>query len=178
MLRPIPVVLTPYDPAWPKMAADESARLDALGSTLVTVHHIGSTSVPDLSAKPIIDLMPLVTTLDELDRKRSLMEALGYSWHGEFGIIGRRYCALSSEDGNRIAQLHFFAVDSPQITRHIAFRDYLRAHPHVACAYEKEKQRARDLHPNDSRAYTDEKNAWIRRVEADALVWYAHEPLQ
>jgi len=172
---PIPVFLTPYNSAWPKMAAEHAERLQALGSTLVAVHHIGSTSVPGLAAKPIIDLMPLVTSLDDLDRKRSRVEALGYSWYGELGITGRRYCPLSDKGGNRITQLHFFAADSPQVARHLAFRDYLRTHPEVAHAYEKEKRRARDLYPNDSYAYTDEKDAWIRRTEADALVWYSQQ---
>ena len=112
MPPPIPVFLATYNPAWPKIAADYAARLRTLGSTLVTVHHIGSTSVPGLAAKPIIDLMPLVTTLDDLDRKRSRVEALGYSWHGELGITGRRYCALSDEGGNRIAQLHILVANS------------------------------------------------------------------
>jgi GrpB-like predicted nucleotidyltransferase (UPF0157 family) len=175
MPPPIPVSLAPYDPVWPKRAADHAAHLHALGSTLVAVHHIGSTSVPGLAAKPIIDLMPLVTNLDDLDRKRSLVEALGYSWHGELGITERRYCALADDKGNRIAQLHFFAAGSPQATRHVAFRDYLRAHPEVAHAYEQEKRRVCNLYPNDSHAYTDEKEPWIRQTEARALVWFADQ---
>lgn len=177
MPPPIPVFLAPYNSAWPKRAADHAVRLRTLGSTLVAVHHIGSTSVPGLAAKPVIDLMPLVTALDDLDRKRSRVEALGYSWHGELGITGRRYCALSDEGGVRIAQLHIFAVDSPHIERHLAFRDYLRTHPEAAHAYEEEKRRARDLHPNDSHLYSDEKGAWIQRTEADALVWFAEQRL-
>jgi GrpB-like predicted nucleotidyltransferase (UPF0157 family) len=117
--------------------------------------------------------MPLVTGLADLDRERRRVEELGYQWHGELGISGRRYCTLSGAAGIRIAQLHFFAADSPQVERHIAFRDYLRAHPDAAGAYEKEKRRARDLHPNDSHAYTDEKDAWIRDTEAKALLWFA-----
>jgi GrpB-like predicted nucleotidyltransferase (UPF0157 family) len=79
---------------------------------------------------------------------------------------------LSDEGGVRIAQLHIFAADSPDVVQHLAFRDYLRAHREVAHAYEEEKRRARDLHLNDSHAYTDEKDAWIRRIEADALSWF------
>src|ERR1700674_4953477 len=125
MPPPIPVFLAPYNPEWPQMAASHAERLWVLGSTLVTVHHIGSTSVPGLAAKPIIDLMPLVTDLADLDRERRCVEALGYDWHGEFGISGRRYCTLSDEAGARIVQLHFFSADSPQVERYIAFRDYL-----------------------------------------------------
>jgi GrpB-like predicted nucleotidyltransferase (UPF0157 family) len=157
------------------MAVSYSERLRVLGSILVTVHHIGSTSVPGLAAKPIIDLMPLVTDLAELDRERRCVEALGYNWHGELGISGRRYYTLSDKVGIRIVQLHFFNADSSQVERHIAFRDYLRAHPDTASAYEKEKRRARDLHSNDSHAYTDEKAAWIRDTEAKALIWIAEQ---
>ena len=173
MPSPIPVILVDYDADWPLLAADYAQRLHVLGPTLVIVHHIGSTSVPGLAAKPIIDLMPLVTGLAALDRDRPLIEALGYLWRGEFGIPERRYCALSDQAGTRRVQLHFFAADSPQVTRHLAFRDYLRAHPAIAQAYETEKRRARALHPDDSYAYTDEKAAWIRRTEAFALAWAA-----
>jgi GrpB-like predicted nucleotidyltransferase (UPF0157 family) len=173
MPPPIPVILMPYDPAWPGMAAQFAAGLGDLGSTLLAVHHIGSTSVPGLAAKPIIDLMPVVSGLDELDRKRSLVEALGYCWHGEYGISERRYCTLSDESGRRIAQVHFFTAGSRHVRRHLAFRDYLRAHPDERRAYEDEKRRARDLFPDDSYAYGGEKAAWIDSAERRALAWFA-----
>ena len=173
MLRPFPVILAEYNPAWPLMAASHGERLRVLGAALVRVHHIGSTAVPNLAAKPIIDLMPLVTSLNDLDRQRQTVEALSYDWHGEYGISGRRYCTLNDGAGRRIVQLHFFAAGSPDAGRHLAFRDFLRAHPDAASAYEVEKRRARDLHPDDSYAYTDEKAAWIRKTEATAILWYA-----
>jgi len=172
MPPPIPVVLAEYDTKWPERAAELSGRLRVLGSTLLGVEHIGSTAVPGMAAKAIIDLMPLVSTLTDLDRERSRVEALGYEWHGELGIQGRRYCTLADQGGIRVAQLHFFAAESPEVIRHVAFRDYLRSHPEAAKAYENEKRRAQKVHPNDSHAYTDEKSAWIRDVEADALVWF------
>jgi GrpB-like predicted nucleotidyltransferase (UPF0157 family) len=175
MPPPIPVVLTAYNPEWPHIAAAHADRLQTLGSILVAVHHIGSTAVPGLAAKPIIDLMPLVDDLGNLDRERWRVEALGYDWHGELGISGRRYCTLSDAMGLRIAQLHFFEAHSREVVRHIAFRDYLRAHREAAVAYEKEKRRARDLHPNDSHTYTDEKAAWVQDMEAKAVTWFAEQ---
>ncbi len=172
MPRPIPVILTPYDSAWPALAALHGERLRVLGPTLVAVHHIGSTAVPGLVAKPIIDLMPLVTDLAALDRDRARIEAIGYAWHGPYGIPGRRYCTLSDELGVRLVQLHCFGENSPHAVRHLAFRDYLRAHPDVARAYAAEKRDARDNHPDDSHAYGDRKSAWIGRAEAKALTWY------
>jgi len=169
---PIPVILAKYDPEWPRLAAGHSRRLQALGSALVIVHHIGSTSVPGLAAKPIIDLMPVVSDLAELDQLRERVEALGYGWHGELGIAGRRYCTLDDQAGVRAVQLHIFQVNSPHVERHIALRDYLRAHPEIARAYENEKRRAQSLHPDDSHRYGDEKAAWIRDAEVKALDWY------
>jgi GrpB-like predicted nucleotidyltransferase (UPF0157 family) len=175
MLPPIPVVLATYNPEWPQIAAAHADRLPTLDSILVTVHHIGSTAVPGLAAKPIIDLMPLVDDLSNLDRERWRVEALGYNWHGELGIPGRRYCTLSDATGIRLVQLHFFEVHSREVMRHIAFRDYLRAHHEAAIAYEKEKRRARDLHPDNSHAYTDEKAAWVQDMEAKAVTWFAEQ---
>jgi GrpB-like predicted nucleotidyltransferase (UPF0157 family) len=97
---------------------------------------------------------------------------MGYQWHGELGIPGRRYCALSDEKGVRIVQLHFFEENSDQIKRHLAFRDFLRAHADKAKAYEAEKRRAQKLHPDNSHAYNDEKSSWVQAFEAEALAWY------
>ena len=171
MLSPFPVRLVDYDPDWPHQAAERTARLRVLEPVLVAVHHIGSTAVPGLIAKPIIDLMPLVTDLASLDVERGSVEALGYRWHGEYGIPERRYCTLDAGD-RRVAQLHFFTMGSPQAHRHLAFRDYLRAHPRIAAAYAAEKRRARDLHAGDHQAYGGEKQAWIDQVQAAALAWY------
>jgi GrpB-like predicted nucleotidyltransferase (UPF0157 family) len=175
MLQPIPVVLVAYNSEWPQIAAVHAERLRVLGSSFVTVHHIGSTSVPGLVAKPVIDLMPVVTDLTDLDGQRRRIEALGYAWHGELGISGRRYCTLADEAGVRAVQLHFFKANSPHVERHIAFRDYLRAHPEAASAYAIEKRRAQALHSANSHAYADEKDKWIRDTETKALIWLSRQ---
>jgi GrpB-like predicted nucleotidyltransferase (UPF0157 family) len=148
-----------------------------LGRTLLTVHHIGSTAIPGMAAKPVMDLMPIVSSLEELDLKRDLVESVGYSWHGEFGVDGRRFCALTDAQGHRTAQLHFYEAKSPHARRQLAFRDYLRAFPDCAAEYEAEKRRARELYPDDSHAYSEEKGAWIRATEAKALKWFVGDVL-
>jgi GrpB-like predicted nucleotidyltransferase (UPF0157 family)/GNAT superfamily N-acetyltransferase len=162
-----------YDPNWPRQAEMEATRLQvALGANLLTVEHFGSTSVPGLAAKPVLDLMPIVADLAALDAQRPAVERLGYAWHGEFELPGRRFCTRSRDDGVRLVHLHFYQQGSPQIARHLAFRDYLRAHPAAACDYEQEKRRASALHPNDSLAYNIEKAAWVTGAEARALAWW------
>jgi GrpB-like predicted nucleotidyltransferase (UPF0157 family) len=174
----IPVELVPHSPKWAEMAAAESARLKvALGDTLLTVHHIGSTSIPGIMAKPIVDLIPVVSDLMSLDAKVNALRTLGYRWHGEFGLTGRRYCTWTDpKTGRRIFQLHCYAQGAAEMPRHLAFRDYLLAHPAIAKAYETEKLRAASIRSDDTQAYNEQKNAWIQRVEKDALAWYASRP--
>jgi GrpB-like predicted nucleotidyltransferase (UPF0157 family) len=169
------VELRPHDPQWASNAEAESQALAAvMGSCLLNVQHIGSTAIPDIHAKPVLDLMPVVTCLAELDDRRQQIEGLGYEWWGELGLPGRRYCSKSDPDtGRRLVQLHCYAQGSQEITRHLAFRDYLRRHPDVARAYDREKIRCRALHPDDSHAYGDCKGQWIETAEAEALTWFA-----
>jgi GrpB-like predicted nucleotidyltransferase (UPF0157 family) len=170
----IPVELVPHSPQWAEMARDETARLcEALGGVLITVHHIGSTSIPGIVAKPIIDLIPVATNLEALDAAQPKLEALGYRWFGEFGLPGRRYCwRMDPATGKRAVQLHCYAKGWPEIDRHLAFADYLRAHPPIAKDYEAEKMRAAALHPDNTLDYNAAKDRWIKRTEADALVWW------
>ena len=171
MPPPMRVELVAHSPKWAEHARLEAARLrEAIGNTLVTVHHIGSTSIPGIVAKPVLDLIPEVTGVDVLDAAKERFAALGYEWWGEYGIAGRRFFTLTDPvTATRTVHLHCFATGSPQIARHLAFRDYLRSLREEARAYETEKLRARDLHPGDSHAYSEAKSLWINQVEARAL---------
>ena len=171
MPAPIPVELKEHDKAWAENAWRESKRLiAATGDRIITVHHIGSTAIQNVRAKPILDLMPAVSSLAEFDGCRAVLEKLGYEWWGEYGLPGRRYCTLHDPlTGARKVQLHCYEQGSPEITRHLAFRDYLRSNPDLAREYDAEKTRCRDRHPQDSHAYSDCKSACIRRIEARAL---------
>ncbi|HEY5336667.1 MAG TPA: GrpB family protein [Rhizomicrobium sp.] len=170
----IAVELVPHRTAWADMAKTEAARLKAaLDGNLEIVHHVGSTSIPGIMAKPIVDLLPVVRSLEKLDAQKNVVGALGYKWHGEFGLEGRRFCTFAdSRTGKRTYQLHFFqSGNNIDIRNMLAFRDYLRAHPFIAKAYEMEKIRAAAAQPNDTTLYNAEKNDWIKRTEADAVAW-------
>jgi GrpB-like predicted nucleotidyltransferase (UPF0157 family) len=157
------VELVDHSPGWASEARIAAARIaNVLGSTLLEIHHVGSTSIAGIRAKPIIDLLPIVTDLDSLDAEAARLGTLGYQWRGEFGIAGRRYGTLDdAATGRRLVQLHAFAAGHPEIDRMLLFRDYLRNHPTEARAYEVEKERCRLLFPDDTMAYAEAKTAWI-----------------
>ncbi len=168
MPPPLAVRLMPYDPRWPSQAEAEAARIRQAAPAL-HLRHVGSTSIPGMPAKPILDLLAVAPDLSVLDLTRPALEARGYVWHGEYGLAGRRYCTLTGDDGTRKVHLHNYAEGDPGIRRHLAFRDHLRANPGLAAAYAAEKERCALLYPHDSHAYGLCKGDWIERIEAEAL---------
>jgi GrpB-like predicted nucleotidyltransferase (UPF0157 family) len=172
-----------HDPGWKSEFEAEADKISgALGDLVVTLHHIGSTAIPKILAKPVIDVLLEVDGIVRLDDKSSAMEQLGYEVMGEFGIPGRRYFRRDNASGIRTHQVHAFQKDSPQIERHLAFRDYLIAHPAEARTYGELKRRLAREHPDDMEAYMDGKAPFIKEHEAKALAWWssqrAKEPSQ
>ena len=169
---PQAVRVVPYDPTWPQRFAEERDRLAALlGDTCIAIHHIGSTAIPGADAKPILDLMPVVRDLAAVDALTPAFATLGYEALGEFGIPGRRYFRKGGDE--RTHQLHIFQVgDHANIVRHLAFRDYLRAHPDDLAAYCALKRDLAQRHPWDIAAYCSGKERLARQIEQRALAWY------
>lgn len=165
------VTVIEYDPAWPlEFEREASCIRGALGENCLEVYHIGSTSVPGLAAKPIIDILPVVRSLEAVDAAKDSLEALGYEYLGEFGIPGRRYLRKGGDE--RTHQVHVFAAeDEVNITRHLAFRDYLREHPDVRDEYAALKRALAEKYPYDIEAYCEGKDAFVKRYEREALGW-------
>jgi GrpB-like predicted nucleotidyltransferase (UPF0157 family) len=165
------IVLSEYDPMWPRQFTDEAERLrPAFGNLFIDLEHIGSTSVPGLVAKPVIDILAIVSDVVGLDARSAHLEALGYQVMGEFGLAGRRYFRKDDFVGIRTHQVHAYAKGSTEIDRHLAFRDYLRAHREVAQAYGVLKQKLVEQCRGDMRCYSDGKHSFIRDVEHRAAI--------
>jgi GrpB-like predicted nucleotidyltransferase (UPF0157 family) len=169
MIREIKVVV--YNPEWPTQYAAEAERLrTTFGDTLIDIHHIGSTSVPGMSAKPILDMMPLVRDLDDVEASIPGLTALGYEFKGENGIAGRRYFT-KGPDHARTHHVHCYHPDNPEVARHLDFRDYLIAHPEEAAAYARLKQEVARQFPTDINGYMAGKDAFIRQTIRKAQAW-------
>ena len=160
-----------YDLNWKNAFEKERVILSkALGHNAVKIDHIGSTSVEGLSAKPIIDILIEVTSLDELDISNKNIEALGYHVKGENGIEGRRY--FQKGGNQRSHHVHAFQTNDFHLLRHIAFKEYLIANPTIASEYTKLKKEAVKNSNNNIDVYIALKNTFIEKHEKIAIEWF------
>ena len=163
------IEIVEYNPGWTLAFEREAAAiLAACEALVVEMHHVGSTAVLGLAAKPILDIMPVAAGAAEALEAVSPMTALGYRYRGENGILGRCYFEKAVE-GWTVAHVHMFPVGHPAIRPHLAFRDYLRTHPEAARDYEHLKRDLAARHRHDREAYTDAKAAFIEGIIATAL---------
>ena len=164
------VEVVKYDPNWITEFEKESKELEnQIGEIINNIYHIGSTAVPGLKAKPIIDMILDVKSLSELDSQNSKLGNLGYEGMGENGIIGRRF--YKKGGNNRTHQIHAFKSGDPNIIRHLAFRDYLIEHKEIAIEYGELKFEIAQRVNNDIGKYCDEKDDFIKHHEIIALNW-------
>ncbi len=164
------VRLVPPDASWRVQFEREANQIRAaiLGEH-IEIHHIGSTAINGIYAKPIIDMLLLVDDLMIAHNASTSMQALGYESMGAFGISGRRYFRKTTTGGMRTHHVHAFERGSDHAKRHLAFRDYMNAHPEIAQAYSELKQTLAFAHPNDMSRYMDGKDAFIKHHETFAL---------
>ena len=177
MVRSIEVV--DFDPTWHVAFDHEAAALARVfAPVLVGLHHIGSTSIPLLPAKPIIDILVVLRETDTIARFDRAMEALGYRVRGECldaevpGTPGRFYFSKDAQ-GERTHQVHACAAGHPEVVDKLAFRDYLRAHPQEAAVYGELKRRLALDYPHDIVGYIRGKEPFIKLLLEDARHWYS-----
>lgn len=171
------VEVVPHDPRWRDTFEAEARRVAAaLGENVVAVHHVGSTAIPGIHAKPVIDLLVEVADVGEVDGRSAAMESLGYEVMGEYGIPGRRFFRKDDAEGTRTHNIHAFAAGSAEVERHLAFRDYMIAHPEDARTYSELKRKLAEEHPHSLDGYMDGKDAFIREMDGRAARWRASQP--
>lgn len=167
-MRKLEVV--PYNPAWPELFQLEKEKLaSVLSNEVIAIHHIGSTSVPSLSSKPIIDILIEVKSIENIDRYNNDLATIGYDAKGENGIARRRFFQKGGDE--RTHHVHVFQAHDKNILRHLAFRDYLIAHPETSAAYATLKQQLVNQNPDIIDAYIEGKNDFVKEIERRALEW-------
>jgi GrpB-like predicted nucleotidyltransferase (UPF0157 family) len=163
------VEVVPHNPQWRDAFEAEAGHVAAaLGENAAAIHHIGSTAIPNIYAKPVIDMLVEVKDITVLDGQSSAMESLGYEVMGEFGIPGRRYFRKETPEGIRTHQIHAFEAGSAEAKRHLAFRDYMIAHPGEALMYSELKRKLAEEHPLNIDGYIDGKDAFIKEIDRRA----------
>ncbi len=159
------VVVVPYDEQWKQdflMIKEELAA--ALGQLAITIEHVGSTSVEGLSAKPIIDIDVVIKDYTVLEEVISALGTIGYQHEGDLGITGREAFKYVGKEHLRKHHLYVCPQDSPELKRHITFRDYLRTHPDAVKEYSRIKEEGAKLYPDDIEKYIEYKSPFIEKI--------------
>ncbi len=164
------VEVTNYNSNWPKSYQSEAERIRTIfAPILVDIYHIGSTSIEGLSAKPVIDILVEVSSLEKVDDFNQEMEHLGYEARGENGIPLRRYFQKGGD--NRTHHVHIFEKGNREIERHVTFRDYLRNHPQEAHKYGLLKEELAKKFPYDIEKYISGKDSLVKELDEKAKQW-------
>ena len=162
------VVVLPYDEQWKQDFLKIKAELaGALGQLAIGIEHVGSTSVQGLSAKPIIDIDVVIKDYTILEDVVSALGGIGYQHEGNLGIVGREAFKYSGKEHLKKHHLYVCPEDSPELRRHIAFRDFLRAHPEAVREYSRIKEEGAKQFPNDIERYMEHKSQFIERIYAE-----------
>ncbi|MDX1534073.1 MAG: GrpB family protein [Thermoplasmata archaeon] len=170
LMRKPPVVIVPYDSDWPRRFAAEARLIRGqIDPYLEGVEHIGSTAVPGLASKPIIDIMPGLKALQDAQACIEPLSRIGYEYVPEYEeeLPQRRYFRKGPETG-RTHHLHMVETSSDFWRRHLLFRDYVRTHPTTAREYEALKIRLAREHGSDREGYTEGKTSFVEDVVARA----------
>ena len=158
------IVVLPYDEKWAQAFLDIKSELTAaLGGLAISIEHVGSTSVPALAAKPIIDIDVVVRRSDTAAAIQALI-TIGYEHEGNGGIEDREMFKYTGKEHLMEHHLYVCPEDSAELKRHILFRDYLRVHPDVVQAYSQIKKEAAELYPHDIDSYINHKGTVIEKI--------------
>lgn len=158
------VRLVKHNPNWKKLFEKEKdILLQKFPNKILEVSHGGSTALPTIPAKPILDMFARVASLSVADTMKEELERLGYEYLGEEGVPERRLAVKGSSE-TRTHHLQLVEENSKEWKNHIILREYYLQHPEVALQYAKLKQRLAKQFPEDRKSYTSSKDAFIKSV--------------
>ena len=164
------VEVIPYKEEWSALFLEESEKIkEVYGDEIVSIYHIGSTAIPNIYAKPVIDILVEVMDIDRIDLYNKRMEQLNYEARGENGIPNRRF--FMKGGNNRTHHVHIFEKGDDEIKRHLVFRDYMIAHPEEALQYSQLKQQLAKQFPDNMEDYIEGKDDYIKSIDQKAAEW-------
>ena len=159
------VVVEPYCEKWAKSFISIRNEIgDALGDLALRIEHVGSTAVPGLSAKPIIDIDVVIPDYSVFDEVVHRLGTIGYHHEGNLGIDGREAFKYDGKDHLQKHHLYVCTQESTELKRHVAFRDYLRSHPEAVQEYSRIKEAGAFLYPYDIEKYIEHKSPFIKKI--------------
>ncbi len=162
------ITICEYDPRWPELFASERAEIGRALANAVEIEHMGSTAVPGLEAKPIVDMIASVETLPLTEQQKTTLQRLGYEYLGECGVPGREYFRKREPNPfNLVVVQH----ESSLWEHNLLFRDYLQAHPDEARRYGSLKRKLAGDAGHSLLLYSDRKGRFISRTLERALEW-------
>lgn len=164
-LRRHSVEIVDHNPKWATLAKEACHRIRQVAIDFIAdIQHVGSTAVPDLPAKPILDLVASVISLNTIPKIIRCLEAIGYIYRGDSGDEGGHLFILESSPDVRTVHLHVVEHNKSQWKNYIRFRDLLRHQPEIRSKYAELKLKLKNRYPNNRKSYTNAKHDFIQKV--------------
>ncbi len=166
-----PYTITKYDPNWINIFNELKERLGRIfAGKFSKIEHVGSTSIPGMNAKPLIDVLIVINSLENLDEQKEKMKIEGYEYMENY-VSPNSILFYKTKDGEKIENIHVCMADNDLVNHLLVVRDYLRAHPDKAKEYSDLKSVLKEKYPDSYEAYRDGKNALLQAIKKEAYGW-------
>jgi len=168
---PTPYTISKYNPNWINMFDELKTKLSGIFvGKFSKIEHVGSTSIPGMNAKPLVDVLIVVNSLENLDGQKEIMKSEGYEFKVNY-VGPNSILFYKTKDGEKIENIHVCTEDNDLIDHLLVVRDYLRAHPDRANEYSDLKLELKTKYPDSYEAYRDGKNALLQAIKKEAYGW-------
>ena len=165
--------LSEYDPEWThRFSAIRKLLSEVFSDQAITIEHVGSTAIPGMTAKPIIDVLVMVSQMELFTEQKELMTKAGYEWGENYIAPNTLLFFKTRSDGEKLENIHVCEANAPKVRQFMVLRDFLRVHPEKVKEYSDLKKKNITLYPDDYPAYRQAKAPFLEKLEAEANRWY------